>query len=704
MTDSVAGGESAFDGGFDGGSAERLGAGVDTSPPRNGGGRSTRPPRAGVQFGRVGFRLRRRTVAATVVVSTALVALVLTGLFTGSYAVAPDRVLATLGGAGDRLEELVVLDHRLGRTLAGVLVGFALGCAGALTQSVTRNPIASPDILGVTAGAGFFAVLLVAVPSLADRVSDEGAGAALAPAAVVGGLVTTLVILALSWRSGFDGMRLILVGLSINSLALAGVSWLLTRADLDQAQVATRWLTGSLNGTRLVGTAALVPLVIVGAVVCVALARDLGALRLGRDMSAALGTSAGRTSVVSLVVAVVLVAGATAVAGPVPFVAFAAPQVAMRAFGTPGPPPIAAGLTGALLVLGADLGVQHLPVELPVGVATAAVGAPYLLSSCNANAGEKVPEDACPHDKAARVDPTPASDSPLSARHITAGYGRKTVIGDLSVDIPRGQVTTIIGSNGCGKSTLLKVLARLLAPSQGQVLLQGEPLDGLRPREVARRMAILPQSPVAPESMTVRDLAARGRQPHQPWYRGWSEEDDRIATDAMLATGVLELADRPLEDLSGGQRQRAWVAMALAQETDILLLDEPTTHLDPAHCVEILELVVRLRRETGRTIVMVLHDLSLAARYSDHLMVMKDGALIAEGPPAGTLTSELLLEGFGFPAHVFADPYDGLPTVVPRSRAGADPGASGRERGGRERGGCPEQDAKTPSPEAARPA
>ncbi|MET7640096.1 ABC transporter ATP-binding protein [Streptomyces sp. NPDC005438] len=255
--------------------------------------------------------------------------------------------------------------------------------------------------------------------------------------------------------------------------------------------------------------------------------------------------------------------------------------------------------------------------------------------------------------------------SPLAARQISAGYGRRTVLTDLTLEVPRSRVTTVIGANGCGKSTLLRVLSRLLTPGSGTVTLEGRDLAALRPRELATRLALLPQNPVAPEGMTVADLAARGRQPHQPWYRRWSEEDERIASEAMEATGVAELAETPLDELSGGQRQRAWLAMALAQQTEVLLLDEPTTHLDMAHAVEVLDLVVRMCRETDRTIVMVLHDLSLAARYSDHLVVLRDGRLVTEGAPETVMTSAMLWEVFGLRAHVFPDPEERLPTVVP---------------------------------------
>jgi len=259
--------------------------------------------------------------------------------------------------------------------------------------------------------------------------------------------------------------------------------------------------------------------------------------------------------------------------------------------------------------------------------------------------------------------------SRLSAEHVVAGYGGRPVLHDVTLEIPPAKVTTIIGSNGCGKSTLVRVLSNLIHPTSGTVTLGGSAIATLRSRDLARELAVLPQTPLAPEGMTVADLAARGRQPHQPWYRQWSVDDEAIAAEAMAATGILDLADRPLDELSGGQRQRAWIAMCLAQQTDLLLLDEPTTHLDLAHAVEVLDLVVRLCRDTGRTIVMVLHDMNLAARYSDHLVVMKDGGVHGEGTPADILTPDLLMDVFGLRAHVFRDPVDALPTIVPVAHA-----------------------------------
>jgi iron complex transport system ATP-binding protein len=253
----------------------------------------------------------------------------------------------------------------------------------------------------------------------------------------------------------------------------------------------------------------------------------------------------------------------------------------------------------------------------------------------------------------------------LVADDLRLGYGDTIVVNGLSLDLTGAGVTAIIGPNGCGKSTLLRGLGRLIKPRGGRVLLDGSDLARLPTKEVARRMAVLPQAPQAPAGLTVADLVGRGRHPHQTWYRQWSAADAEIVAAALAKTGMTDLAHRPLDELSGGQRQRAWISMALAQDTGLLLLDEPTTFLDLAHQIEVLELVRRLHTEHGRTVVVVLHDLNLAARYAHRLVAMRDGQVVAVGEPVTVLTEELVHDVFGLAAQVIEDPVAGTPLVVP---------------------------------------
>jgi iron complex transport system ATP-binding protein len=254
----------------------------------------------------------------------------------------------------------------------------------------------------------------------------------------------------------------------------------------------------------------------------------------------------------------------------------------------------------------------------------------------------------------------------LRAEHLTLSYDQRTVAADLGVDIPDHSFTVIIGPNACGKSTLLKALARMLKPRAGDVYLDGAAIASYRSREVARRLGLLPQSSTAPGGITVGDLVARGRYPHQRLLKQWSAEDEAAVTEAMRQTGVLDLADRPVDDLSGGQRQRVWLAMVLAQQTPILLLDEPTTYLDIAHQVEVLDLCANLHARKGHTVVAVLHDLNQACRYATHLIVMRPGGTIAaEGDPATVMTADLVEDVFGLPCRIIDDPETGTPLMVP---------------------------------------
>ena len=264
------------------------------------------------------------------------------------------------------------------------------------------------------------------------------------------------------------------------------------------------------------------------------------------------------------------------------------------------------------------------------------------------------------------------SETRLRARDITIGYDKRVISERLSVQIPDDSFTVIVGPNACGKSTLLRALSRLLKPSTGDVVLDGKAISSYKPKEVARRLGLLPQSSIAPDGITVGDLVARGRYPHQKMIRQWSDADERAVLDAMESTGVSSLSSRLVDELSGGQRQRVWVAMVLAQQTPLLLLDEPTTFLDIAYQMELMELFSDLHR-SGNTLVAVLHDLNHAARFATHIIAMKDGQVVAEGPPADVVTAELVHEVFGLQCIVAPDPVTGTPMVVPLGRERAVP-------------------------------
>ena len=259
----------------------------------------------------------------------------------------------------------------------------------------------------------------------------------------------------------------------------------------------------------------------------------------------------------------------------------------------------------------------------------------------------------------------PPGPPPLVAEALTLGYDRRQVVHGVDLHVPTGCVTVVVGANGCGKSTLLRGLGRLLRPMSGRVTLGGEDVASLGARRLASVLGLLPQQPMAPEGITVGDLVGRGRYPHQGPFRRWTAEDTAVVAQALAATGTQHLAGRRMEELSGGQRQRVWIAMALAQRPEVLLLDEPTTYLDVAHQVEVLDLLARLNRERGTTVVMVLHDLNLAARYADHLVVMGEGRVLCEGDPRDVLTVEIVRKAFGLESVVVPDPVTGGPLVVP---------------------------------------
>ncbi|WKA58017.1 ABC transporter ATP-binding protein [Planococcus shenhongbingii] len=256
----------------------------------------------------------------------------------------------------------------------------------------------------------------------------------------------------------------------------------------------------------------------------------------------------------------------------------------------------------------------------------------------------------------------------VQTNDLSIGYNDHLLFENLNLSIPRGEISVFVGSNGCGKSTLLRSIARLLKPQEGSILLEGKEVHRMSSREVAKKMGILPQSPVSPEGLTVHDLVKQGRYPHQSWLKRWTTEDTEKVEAAMKATRVDGFRDKPVDELSGGQRQRAWIAMTLAQDTDIILLDEPTTYLDMTHQIEILDLLFELNEVQGRTIIMVLHDLNLASRYAHNIIAIKDGAVFGQGTPEKVINCDLVRAVFGMECQVSKDPLFGTPHCVPFGR------------------------------------
>lgn len=261
----------------------------------------------------------------------------------------------------------------------------------------------------------------------------------------------------------------------------------------------------------------------------------------------------------------------------------------------------------------------------------------------------------------------------LTAEHIDAGYSHKTILSDISVTIPENKISVILGANGCGKSTLLKTFARLLTPQNGQIKLDNKAVSEIPSRQIAKTLGLLPQSPVVPDGIRVMDLVSRGRFPYRHFLKSMTREDFAAVEEAMEIMGITELADQAVDELSGGQRQRVWIALALAQQTDILFLDEPTTFLDISYQIEILDMLTDLNRKRKTTIVMILHDINLSARYADYLFAMKKGKLVAEGTPDKIITPELMNEIYGLACDVITDPVSHSPMILPKGRHYASP-------------------------------
>ncbi|CAM5276081.1 Vitamin B12 import ATP-binding protein BtuD [Streptomyces glaucescens] len=530
------------------------------------------------------------------------------------------------------------------------------GHGGALFQAISRNPLGSPDILGL--GQGATAGALVVIVLFSGSASEVTMGA------LVGGLVTGLSIYVLAWKRGVHGYRLVLVGIGISAIVTAVNGYLMTKADLVDASRALVWMTGSLSGRDWAQVWPLVALCAVLVPLVLANARGLRMMEMGDDISHALGVRVERVRMLLMVSAVLLTAAATAAARPGQL------RGAHRAAARPAADPLARPEPAAVAVHG-----RRAAGHRRLGLAAAVRRRPAARGCGHRRRGRRLPAVAA--GQRAPGGPDMSAPSPnnrrstvnrLSAENVTLAYDQRVIAEQLSVEIPDNSFTVIVGPNACGKSTLLRALSRMLKPSQGRVLLDGQVIQSMPAKKVARTLGLLPQSSIAPDGITVADLVGRGRYPHQGLLRQWSSEDERVVRESMAQTGVAELADRYVDELSGGQRQRVWIAMALAQQTPLLLLDEPTTYLDIQHQIDVLDLCAELHEEQGRTLVAVLHDLNHAARYATHLIALRGGEVIAQGAPNDIVTAELVEQVFGLRCQVIDDPETGTPLVVPAAR------------------------------------
>ena len=465
---------------------------------------------------------------------------------------------------------------------------------------------------------------------------------------------TAVIVYALSFKGGVQGYRLVLVGIGMAAVLVAVTDYLLTRSTLEEALSAQVWLTGTLNGRGWEHVRPIAAALVVLVPATVLLMRPLRALELGDDHAHALGVAVERTRLALIFVAVALAAVATASAGPIVFVALAAPQIARRLTRVSGPGVGCAALTGAVLLLAADTASQRVfgGVDLPVGVR-------------DRGRGRRLPDLAA---DARMAQGAGVNEPRLHGRELTLAYDRRVVSEELDVDIPDGSFTAIVGPNACGKSTLLRALARMLKPRHGAVILDGQAIGSIPSKEVARRLGLLPQTSAAPDAITVSDLVARGRYPHQGILRQWSREDERGGARGDAA----DRRRRPRGTRRGRALRRpapARLAGHGARPGDpLLLLDEPTTFLDIVHQLEVLDLCADLHERHGHTVVVVLHDLNHACRYATHLIAMNDGRIVAEGDPARVVDAALVERVFGLRCRVMEDPETGLPMVVPARR------------------------------------
>ncbi len=591
-----------------------------------------------------------------------VLALAIVHLAIGTVLLSPVEVALTLAGHPTLpYSTVIVWDLRMPRTLIALVAGGMLALAGAILQAVMRNPLAEPDMTGATSGAVLFAVFWLVGPG-----QSADAAPLLPLVALVGGLLASGVVYLL----GGAGRYLILTGLLTSAVLRSATSFLLLihqaghRRDRVLAhRLAERARLGAVEHALAVGARG-----VAGGAGLRALGEPVAVGRRQRDWAGPAGELGARAAD-SHGGAARGLGGLRRRGHHLPRAGRAASRPAYRRLRRAPPLPVQRAVGGGdpalrrCAVAGRAL-AQYAARGRGAGADRRAV----LLVSAGQEGAMIADEQAAQQRTGAKPD----DERVLAAESVSAGYNRQLAIEQLSLSFARGTITALVGPNGSGKSTVLKALARILAPRSGAVYLEGQAIARLPTREVARRLAILPQGPTAPDELTVRELVEQGRYPHAGPLRALDERDAKAIDEALVQTNMTALRFRRLDSLSGGERQRAWIALALAQATPILLLDEPTTFLDVGHQLEVLDLVRGLQQARQMTLVLVLHDLNQAARYAGRMVVLRAGRIVADGAPSAILTPSLLADVFRVRAEVLRHPVDGYPICLPYATVSPD--------------------------------
>lgn len=574
-------------------------------------------------------RKRLRAVLSFVLMAVLLMVLFFAAINIGSLKVSFGELMRGL--FVERIDEVATIyDLRFPRIIISMLAGAAIAVSGVLFQAVLKNPLADPGIIGISSGASFAAVLITAfAPGLYFFTPLV---------AFFGGVVAFLMVYCLSWKGGLSPLRIILTGVAVDAL-FAGLSSAFNSMSGGNMSGVASIVEANITQKTWDDVTTLVPYVVAGLFLACLFIGECNLMSLEDKTARSLGLNVNATRIVISLIAVLLASISTAIAGAISFLGLIVPHIGRILVGSDHRALVPfSALAGAFTFLLADTIGRTIaaPYEISAAVVMSVVGGPFFIILLRRS-----------KNMVTDTQNTEKKRPAMEVKNVCFSYGKNEILKGASLKIEKGKVTTIMGANGCGKSTLFSLMTKNLDPAKGKVLLGGKNIARLRLNEFARKVAIVHQYNTAADDITVERLVSFGRTPHLGMMGIRGEEDERYVNWAMEVTNVSQFRERELSRLSGGQRQRVWIAMALAQGTEILFLDEPTTYLDIRYQIEILELVRRLNREFGMTIVMVLHDINQSIYFSDKIIGLAGGKVIVEGEPEEVITEESIHELYG---------------------------------------------------------